>query len=168
MCIKDDLRLEHTIGGNSKKAYARTRRGFVDKQSLVQESNYLCVKEMFNDSSQSTPYCEQWWSARGLSALKLGIQGRNERESLMCHSDGATKNKKMRVHEGYLEQGKKVHIGYALNEAWRTWKVPWTRQESAHWLCLERGVKNLEGALNEATIRRWPWMLKEWCSFEHI
>ena len=33
--------------------------------------------------------------ARGLSALKFGLQGSNEGGSLMCHGDRATKNKKM-------------------------------------------------------------------------
>lgn len=53
----------------------------------------------------------------GMSALKLGLQVRNEGGSLMSHGDGATKSKKMAMHEGcleqskeFLDQGKEVNI----------------------------------------------------------
>ena len=49
--------------------------------------------------------------------------------SLMCHGDEATKNKKMKLYEVCLVQG--------------TFTL--TRQEGAHWVCFERGMKSLEG-----------------------
>lgn len=41
----------------------------------------------------------------------------------MCNGDGATKDKKIRVRENCLEQGKQC-TRCALNEAWVVQKVP--------------------------------------------
>ena len=71
-----------------------------------------------------TPTCEQLQRGRELGALKLVLYRSNGGESLMCYGDGATKNKKMSVHEKCLKQGKEfidlhkeVHIQTSLSKA---------------------------------------------------
>ena len=75
---------------------------------------------------------------KGLSALKLGLQGCNGGGSLIYHGDGATKSKKIGVHEECVKQGKEcLDQGKKLHKCFSS--------------CLERD--GLEDALNEAHSR---------------
>ena len=84
----------------------------------------MCVGDGTITQAKTNHIVSNDGGARGLSALNLELQKSNEEGSLMCHGDGATKSKNMGMHEGcleqgkkYLEQSKKVHIEYPLNNA---------------------------------------------------
>lgn len=71
---------------------------------------------------------------QGLGALKLVLRGSHGGESLMCCGDGATKSRKMSVHEKCLEQGKTfIDLG-----------------KEVHIYFLERGNSYMRRSLNEA------------------